>query len=67
MWMDHRASEEAIFINSTNHEALKCMGGSNVAGDAASKTFVVEEGTVNFEMTVVNENEEKLDIQYPQH
>lgn len=27
MWMDHRASEEAIFINSTNHEALKCMGG----------------------------------------
>lgn len=42
-------------------------GGSNVAGDAASKTFVAEEGTVNFEMTVVNENEEKLDIQYPQH
>lgn len=37
-------------------------GGSNVAGDAASKTLVVEEGTVNFEMTVVNENEEKLDI-----
>lgn len=42
-------------------------GGSNVAGDAASKTLVVEEGTVNFEVTVVNENEEKLDIQYPQH
>lgn len=42
-------------------------GGSNVTGDAASKTFVVEEGTVNFEMTVVNENEEKLDIQYPQN
>lgn len=28
-------------------------GGSNVAGDAASKTFVAEEGTVKFEMTVV--------------
>lgn len=42
-------------------------GGSNVAGDAASETFVAEEGTVNFEMTVVNENEEKRDIPYPQH
>lgn len=47
--------------------SLEMHGGSNVAGDAASKTFVVEEGTVNFEMTVVNENEEKLDIQYPQN
>ncbi|XP_022290049.2 FGGY carbohydrate kinase domain-containing protein-like [Crassostrea virginica] len=27
MWMDHRASVEAEFINSTKHEALKCMGG----------------------------------------
>ncbi|XP_061173528.1 FGGY carbohydrate kinase domain-containing protein-like isoform X2 [Saccostrea echinata] len=27
MWMDHRAEDEAKFINSTKHEALKCLGG----------------------------------------
>ncbi|XP_002121630.3 FGGY carbohydrate kinase domain-containing protein-like isoform X1 [Ciona intestinalis] len=27
MWMDHRAKEEADFINSTNHEVLKFVGG----------------------------------------
>ncbi|XP_048727454.2 FGGY carbohydrate kinase domain-containing protein-like isoform X2 [Ostrea edulis] len=27
MWMDHRAEEEAKFINSTKHDALKCVGG----------------------------------------
>ncbi|RNA12152.1 FGGY carbohydrate kinase domain-containing [Brachionus plicatilis] len=28
MWMDHRAIEQAEFINSTNYEALKNVGGS---------------------------------------
>lgn len=37
-------------------------GGLNVVGDVVFKIFVVEEGIVNFEMIVVNENEEKLDI-----
>ena len=28
MWMDHRAAEEAILINSTKHDVLRYVGGT---------------------------------------